>query len=650
MSGCRCWFNCRLVLTELCVCANHFPLSLLELPHKTELICTLVGILNVGNRDIVALCLDRLNAHLTSGDLKWWQIVQVPRVFVELTNSKTFSAEALNAFAVESCQKLIKSGSEAAELVATALLLALPFYSGEPLANANEIMAHLEAFTANTERFTFISKSFDVKIEGFEAFDGNVLKALCEAVKGSVTVSALRTEPYKTFAGSLSDSKAHDDFKVTWSAETLESVQIAEFKPLELFSDVFEEPAGDVFSAIYYQFMLHMLIEAYELNHRRGVEVLFSCIPESSVSGVHIEKALCQVLFGKLLRSSSSATYYEVLLIDSCRLSRMFPPMMARSLMKLVAHMNEKEADLEVLERLASWFAHHLSHYDFKWNWSEWKEIAESSSAEPNCKRIFLRFLIYKLLLLSYQEKMQAVIPDFMLTMMPSMSSAGKVSKSFNDTLLEFMKKRPAVDEVREHVAREGISLQELFEVFLFLGSKTFSHLSSATDRYSSLFRNASIEDQRGFISCVSEFWADNLQNFNLVLEKLVQHQVLDSTVLLEWLFERVAQSKIEEFEVQVALKYFSSELFFTLIHCSSEKVQFARSLIDRLASFESPNLWVSWLVSGLAKKLFRSFFADKSAFLVAKTEALISMKENCANYPENMKEFLNGTYKYLTL
>lgn len=627
-----------------------YRFSLLELPHKTELISTLCGVLNVGNREIVALCLDRLNSHL-SGDLKWWQLVQIPRVMVELTNTKVISVSKLGEFMTETCEKLIGK-SENGELLAMAVLLALPWLSSENMTNFSFVIDRIEVLINETERFTKISKSFDVNVEGFEAYDGDALKALLEAVKSlNGSANNLRTEPYKTFEGALMESKAHEDFTLALTSEIVESVQVSEFKPLELFSDAFEVECPNEFSKIYYQFMLHMLIEAYELNHRRGAEVMFSCFPEGS--GVNVEKVICQVLFGKLLRSRvrTSITYYEVLLIDSCRLSRMFPPMMARSLIKLVDKLDEKEADLEVLERLAGWFAHHLSHYDFKWNWSEWKEIVENDK-ETNCKRIFLRFLIYKLLLLSYQEKMQAVLPDFMLKMMPSMSSACKTSASFNDSLLEFMKKRPSIEEVREHVAREGIPLQELFEVFLFLGSKTFSHLSSATDRYASLFLSVSPENQKLFINCVSEFWADNLQNFHLVLEKLVQYEILDETVLIEFLFEKLQTSELG-FEVEILLKYFSSDFLFTLIALKEGKegkVQLVRDLIDRFSSLETTgDHWKNWLSSGLVRKLLRSFFAEKSFALVQKTETLISMLEGkCEN--DKFKEMLEGTFKSITL
>lgn len=611
----------------------------------------LVGVLNVGNREIVSLCLDRLNSHL-SGEMKWWHIIQISRIMVELTNNRVISLAKLDAFLLETCEKLIGK-SETGELVAMSVLLALPWLASEKLAelsNLDEVMRLIDSLVKNQDRYTLVSKSFDVKVDGFEAFQGDALSDLFRAVRSLVGQITWKLEPFRTFEGSLSESKPHDDFSVSWNLESIESVHVSEFKPLEIFPDAFEG-SSDAFTPVYVQFMLHMLIEAYELNHRRGSEVLFSCIPETT--GAMPEKVICQVLFGKLLRSSKSKcsviTYYEVLLIDSCRLSRMFPPMMARSLIKLVSGVSDLDADLEVLERLAGWFAHHLSHYDFKWNWAEWKEIAESAS-EVNCKRIFLRLLIFKLLLLSYQEKMQAVIPDFMLKMMPSLSSSAKPSEKFNDALLEFMKKRPTIDEIREHVAREAIPIQELFEVFLFLGSKTFSHLSSATDRYACLFLDAPVDMQRHFLIIVSQFWSDNLQNFHLVLDKLVRHQVVQVEILVEWLFEQVAKS--EDFEVAVLLKYFSSDFLLGIFVEKAEKPAFMRSLVDRLSSLSEPtnqSHWLKWISTGLIRKLLRGYFSDKSESLVSKTENLILMLQN-GNYPENIKEMIQSTYKSLTL
>ena len=610
----------------------------------------------MGNREIISLCLERLNSHL-SGEMKWWHIVQVPRVMVEFANNRVITIEKLDAFLMETCGKMAGK-SEAGELVAMAVLLALPWLSADNLErlkvlNLNSIMQAIESLVRGQGRYTVISRAFDVKIDGFEAFQGDALAALFSAVQGLASPIAWKVEPFKTFEGALTESKPHDDFIVGWNLESIESTHVAEFKPLEIFPDAFEGVSNlDKYTPVYVQFMVHMLIEAYELNHRRGAEVLFCCIPESA--GAMTEKVLCQVLFGKLLRSgkckSSVITYYEILLIDSCRLSRMFPPMMARSLMKLVAGINERESDLEVLERLAGWFAHHLSHYDFKWNWAEWQGIVENNEDGSNCKRVFLRLLIFKLLLLSYQEKMQAVLPEFMLKMMPSLNSAAKLSDTFNDSLLEFMKKRPSIDEIREYVARESVPVEELFEVFLFLGSKTFSHLSSATDRYACLFLSTPVEIQRKFMTRVSSFWSDNLQNFHLVMEKLVRAEVLQVDVVVEWLFEQVLESS--DFEVEVLLKYFSSDFLLNLEKEKSAKCAFARNLIDRFASLnssDSASHWIKWISTGLIRKLLRGYFADKSESLVGKSETLISMLES-GEYPENIKEMIGSCYKSITI
>jgi len=116
-------------------------------------------------------------------------------------------------------------------------------------------------------------------------------------------------------------------------------------------------------------------------------------------------------------------------------------------------------------------------------------------------------------------------------------------------------------------------------------------------------------------------------------------------------LFENFKVSQF--FEVEILLKYFSSDFLFNLIALKEGKevkLQLVRNLIDRFACNSNSNFWLNWLSSGLVRKFLRSFFAEKSFALVQKTETLISILENCENYPQNFKEMLRGTFKSITL
>ena len=92
-------------------------------------------------------------------------------------------------------------------------------------------MQAIESLVRGQGRYTVISRAFDVKIDGFEAFQGDALAALFSAVQGLASPITWKVEPFKTFEGALTESKPHDDFIVGWNLESIESTHVAEFKP-----------------------------------------------------------------------------------------------------------------------------------------------------------------------------------------------------------------------------------------------------------------------------------------------------------------------------------------------------------------------------------------------------------------------------------
>lgn len=624
---------------------------LLELPHKTDLYATLLGVLNIGKSELVALCLDRLNTQI--GDMKWWHLVQVFRIAVELTNTNVLSAAYLNSLLLECCQKHVDT-SASGELTAVAVLLALPWIKPAllgQLSNLEQVMNLVGAVAENKSRYSHHVSQFDVKISEFE-FQNDSLMRLYLSVRTLSTFEG-RTEPYKTFEGVLSESRTVDSFSFALTRDSVNSISVQSFSPLAIFPDAVAAEKGD-FYAFHYQYMLHMLVEAFELNHRRAAEVLFSCLPESLATP---EKIICQVLFGKLVHATEPAkiTYYEVLLIDCCRLSRLFPPMMARSLMRLVTKM-DMSADLSVLSRLASWFAHHLSHYDFKWNWAEWKAIAESSTITT--QRIFLRLLIHRLLLLSYEEKMESVLPEFMLPMLPFEDSSATPSESLNKEVLELFRDRPSLAVIQSKFSENGWKIDEdIFEVMLKMGSKTFSHLLNSFERYSALFKGSSRESQTKCVNIVLTFWSNNPQNIHIVLEKMIHYHIVDAEVVIECLFAKAAElftsltiQDVKTFEVELLIKLLSPELLVNLIRKVGKSGQpvFAKSVFERLVYFGSSfkvedlaaSVWLSWTVTNVSRFILRTYFASDLGN-IEKKQLLLEMTKN--SFPQEVSAMLVG-------
>ncbi len=608
--------------------------------------------MNVGKRDIVGLCLDRLNSYLA--DMKWWRVIQVPRVVVELCNTNVLPESFLSHFMLNACEKHVNC-SASGELMATSILLALPWIKPSLLSkmtNIEQVVNLIGAVAESSNRFSKNLSKFDVKITEFQ-YENDCLKRLYYAVRTLATFEG-RTEPYKAFDSVLSGAEPHVGFVLSLSEESLKSVQVDQFTPIPLFTDAFTAEKGD-FYAFYYQFMLHMLVEAYELNHRRAAEVLFSCLP----SGIGApEKVICEVLFGKLVHAIelTKIAYYEVLLVDCCRLSRLFPPMMARSLNRLVAKM-DMTSDVAVINRLASWFAHHLSHYDFKWNWAEWKAFAESPIIST--QRIFLRTLIYRLLLLSYSEKMESILPDFMLPVLPYKDLSALPSESLNKEVLEFLKKRPTLPELQSKILSENWDAsKDVFEVMLMMGSKTFSHLLNAFERYSSLFHRVSRDSQLRCIEISYNFWGKNPQNLHIVLEKMIHYGIVEPESVVEFLFEEAARcfaalsaKDVHEFEVEILIKMLSSEFLIKIIKkVKVDQAIFAKNLLERVIHFGNAvkvedvvaSIWLPWTVNNLVKDLLRSYFAGASENMEI-LQQLIEIAKNNSIFSAEISEMIVG-------
>jgi hypothetical protein len=580
-----------------------------------------VGVLNVARPEIVELLIDRLAQHYDSDSLEWWHVVQLPRIVAELCNANVLSIEQLDTFFMESVQ--YADGSACGELVAMALLLALPWIKASLVPKLTSLESTLNSIGALAEqpnRSSRQASAFSAKLPA-EFCPFNDALASCYLAIRTLSAFPPRIEPYNAFESTFAEAKGNSEWSLRFSKESLRGVSVAPFNSLVLFPQ--EETfaglanAGDA-TIIYFRFQLHMLTEAYELNHRRGAEVLFTSLPEVLE---HRERVICEVLLGKLLScdlsSDSRRSYYEVLLIDCCRLSRGFPPTMARSLLKLVSSMS-----------VASWFAHHLSHYDFKWNWTEWRGDATNTET-PTVKRIFLRFLIFKLLSLSYHEKMQAVLPEYMLGMLPypvgeeTLATGPMPSELVHGELVARMKQRLPIEELKAFVESAKISRASVLETVLHVGSKTFSHLLNALERYRGLLSEtlqASVA-----MPVIRSFWTNNIQNQHIVIEKLVHYGVIEHHDVTEYILDELCSvleaspMDLQAFERAVLLVD-PWLLLNGLVTKADEPAQMAIGIISRLSNMACSDAMAQWFSTGLTKIIVNSYLVSSA---VAKDDSL---------------------------
>ncbi|KAL0058145.1 Nuclear cap-binding protein subunit 1 [Marasmius tenuissimus] len=279
--------------------------------------------------------------------------------------------------------------------------------------------------------------------------------------------------------------------------------------------------------------------------------------------------------------SSHKQIYYIGLISEVCKLAPTTGgPAVGKSIRRLFTNLADG-LDVEIARRFCEWFATHMSNFNFGWVWKEWIPDLELSVQHP--KRNFIRRALELEIRLSYYDRIVKSIPEQMHPVSahcvpgeapgPNFEYEDPASSHHDaaQPILNLFRGRAKAEDVIAHLdtlkntlETESSEAGRVFNVdsvmrsiaiqcLLHIGSRSFSHLLNAIERYLSFLRyiaSGGVTEAAGsglpeaktdILNAVSTFWKYDSLMVNIVFDKLMQYQIVDPADVVGWTFGHVS-------------------------------------------------------------------------------------------------------------
>lgn len=301
------------------------------------------------------------------------------------------------------------------------------------------------------------------------------------------------------------------------------------------------------------------ILTAFEANHKEGVKQL------SNLPLAVPQPLILEVLFAELFHLPLPARrepFYMAFIADLC-LNKDFPPVLAQGinlLFQRVEHM-----DAEVFTRFVTWFSHHLSNFDWKWEWRAWAPSLVTS--EP--KAGFVRETLEKMTRLSYFERIKRSLPEELYSYLPPTPTprfrfrqndahdAENYAKVAAQTLMDKMQTKESDESVLDWLStvrfgQENDSPEQLeknkidtvVQCMFQMGAKSLSHFLNTVERYLKVLQELTgganrVRARLIVAGSIAEFWRDSSQHIVLLMDKLMAYNIIDNTCIVNWIFDQ---------------------------------------------------------------------------------------------------------------
>lgn len=555
------------IMRILCECV-------VKLPEKQAVYTTLVGLLNAKNYnfggEFVEMLVRQMKEALKTEEFSSARLMV--RFLADLVNCRVIVAGSLLALFDNFIEVTLEDNipQVRSDWYVFAVLSALPWV-GREMYEKKEMEFQKLLITIDS----YISKRQKIHVPALRVWSSDVphpqeeyldcLWAQIKNLRNNKWIEKHVPRPYLAFDSVLCEALQHTLPQIippSHNEEIMYPLPTVVYRMFD-YTDVPEGPGIPGSHAIERFLIEESLTNVIETFHMERKECAAALLSYTTKNKIPLNYMIVEVMFGQLFRLPTPPyleIFYGSTLIELCKLQpSSMPQVLAQATEMLYERLDTMKTPC--IDRFVTWFAYHLSNFQFRWSWDDWIACTQVNPLLPKPK--FVSEVLHRCLRLSYHQRIKDSVPEAFSELVPAKpqvrykyeeEGAGSLpgtmvahqlinaikSKCTPEETLVLLKELPNpladdTDEPSHHPLRIDVFVSTL----LHLGSKSFSHAFAAIAKFHFVLKilAESEEGQICLLKTMYEVWSSHPQMMVVLTDKLLKTQIVDCSSVANWLF-----------------------------------------------------------------------------------------------------------------
>lgn len=576
---------------------NFLPqFSAAELPEKTCIYSTVIGLINVSNHslggEIVEFLVQSLKENLRK--CEWEKARLLIRLFADLVNANVVSPGSLLNLFENLIDVMLDDNipQVRSDYYVFTVLSALPFV-GRKLSKEKE--SDLDSLLNTIE--TYMPKRSKAHLSGIKVWSSDsphpqeeyldCLWSQIQRLKQDKWNERHINRVYLSFETKLEEGLQHNVPQIIPPPHEANFIYPMPRSVFRLF-DYTDCPEGSALlpgvHAIERFLVEESILNTINLFYYDRKDCARSIMAFPGAHKLPYEYMVIEVILGELFKLPTPThleIFYGSLLLELCKLQpQTIPQVLAQGVELLFDRIGTMNGICN--DRMASWFAYHLSNFQFRWNWSDWESAVKLDPLHPKVK--FIKESLVRCMRLSYHGKVMDIVTDTFHPLCPPDPAPvnkyapmvdTKEGKVYNALQVEFQNRSgdsmALLSGLGDADGGEEVSPVLKVDVYvnslLNFSSKSFSHLFAALGR--SVFKLSTdlviiffgcnrcrsqlqalcstLECQEQLLRSFFDVWGSHQQLLIVAIQKLLKADVITAESVANWIFSDAMSSEISK-------------------------------------------------------------------------------------------------------